>query len=115
MLSGIMRDGRFIPAEPWSSPATEEQDVENKNRLTERFLGLSEQIEARRRAPDEAVGLLEARQLIDAVRGAGFTITLGAGGKVEVRGAGTLLGGTVERLKANRDAIVRVLESEAAR
>jgi hypothetical protein len=43
MLQGIVRDGCLVPPEPWTSPAME-QDVGNLNRLTEKFLGLSERI-----------------------------------------------------------------------
>lgn len=105
-LTGITRGDQFIPAEPWSSPAME-QDVS----LADRFKGLSEEIERKRREPDEALALGEARQLVETVRVLGFTVAL-VDERIQVRGSGELSPGTVERLKALREAVVRVLEAE---
>ena len=57
------------------------------------------------------VPLGEARALVETMRAAGFTIAL-EHGRVRLRGTGTPLDDTAQRLKANRDAIVRVLAHE---
>lgn len=120
-LTGILRAGVFYEAPAWEPAPTEEQEQDDvmddkkpTNALTARFAGLSERIEAERRkpaAPDEAIALGEARQLVETVRVLGFIVVL-VDGRVQVRGAGELSAGTVERLKALREAVVRVLRSE---
>lgn len=107
-LQGITRGGEFIPAQPWRE-IEQEQTV---GRLADRFKGVSEQIEQRRREPDGALPLGEARRLVDAVRAAGAEIRLGDEGTVRVKGADRLLDSTIARLREMKAEIVRVLEVE---
>jgi hypothetical protein len=114
MLRGIVRDGKLIPPEPWSTPATEQEMETRRNSLIAQFEGLSQRIEAARRAPavpDGSIALGEARVLLDAARGAGAIVTLEEDGQLRVRGQ--VASATLDRLRAHREAIVRILRSEA--
>jgi hypothetical protein len=115
-LTGILKPDGFHPAEPWRDEQEQgDMDKKPKNALTPMFEGVSDRIEQERRRaaePDQAIALGEARALVDAVRAAGAPIELVDDGKVRVTGVDRLPPGTVDRLKANRDAIVRLLAAE---
>lgn len=106
-LAGILRAGVCIPAEPWV-PVTEEKDVS----LADRFKGLSEEIERKRREPDQAIALGEAVALLAHLR-LRHTVDLD-GDKVSVRGP-ALDEQMVARCKALREPLVRLLLLEAGR
>lgn len=96
-----------VPKVRWGALAPTPALIEELARLRADIIALLEQ-EKRDVTP---VPLGEARALVDAVRTAGATIAL-VDGKVRVTRPDLLLAATIERLKQNRDAVVRLLERE---
>ena len=110
-LTGILRGGVFYPAEPWTSPAME-QDVEHRNKLTSRFEGLSERLEAECRKPDEAIALGAASELLARLRVAGYVFTLNRETET-ISVAPRPDEQTASRLREHKPALLRLLAAEA--
>ena len=108
MLSGILGPGGFKPAPPWE-PVAKDGDMS----LADRFKGLSERIEQRRRKPDEAIALGAARELLDHLRALGATVALTGDEMFSVRGV-ALDAAMVDRVRAAKPGLLRLLRAESA-
>jgi hypothetical protein len=80
--------------------------------LADKFRGLSEEIERRRREPDGALPLGEAVEMLARLRASGHRVTLVGGARVSVQGT-PLTAEQVERVKNLKPALLRLLAAEA--